>query len=195
MRRGRRRPSFVFAVRAASGSLRFGLRTRYTRPMAGGKKLEKPEKLPPLGDAATLRPGADLFNRGEYFACHDFFEELWFAAPEPEKSFLQGLILAAVGFHHLARGNYNGATRQWASAFARLERPEYQPAYLNVDTAAFVAALRKCDAHLRELGPMYVRSFDFRLAPRLPLAGDGPPPPPKRRFALPKRKRKGAPAG
>ncbi|MBZ0252371.1 MAG: DUF309 domain-containing protein [Candidatus Methylomirabilis sp.] len=137
--------------------------------MAGDKRLDPHAEIPPLDDPATLRPGVELFNRGEFYACHDYFEELWVAAPEPEKSFLQGLILASVGFFHITRGNYVGATRQWRGALARLERPEYQPRFLHVDVEEFVQQLQRCNERLLALGPQGVRSFDFGMTPYLPL--------------------------
>jgi len=131
------------------------------------------DALPDLHDPRTLREGVRLFNVGEFYACHDFFEELWLPASEPEKSFLQGLILSTVGFYHLTRGNFNGAVRQWERAFQRLERPEYSPTYLGIETAEFVAALRACEEHLRFIGPKGVRSFDMRRVPLLGLRTPG----------------------
>ncbi|MCA9771270.1 MAG: DUF309 domain-containing protein [Myxococcales bacterium] len=127
--------------------------------------------LPPLDDPRTLAPGVEMFNREDFFACHDFFEELWFSAQDPEKTFLQGLILTAVGFHHLTRGNYEGARRQWAKALGRLDRPEYLPRYLHIETAEFLEQIRACERRLLELGPDRIREFDGRMIPLLPLGG------------------------
>lgn len=131
--------------------------------------LHKLDPLPPLDDPRTLRPGVEMFNRQDFYECHDFFEALWFSAQDPEKTFLQGLILCAVGFHHLVRGNYEGARRQWAKALARLDREAYRPSYLGVATAEFVAQLRACERHLLDLGPERIREFDPRRIPLMPL--------------------------
>jgi predicted metal-dependent hydrolase len=53
--------------------------------------------------------GVALFNRGAFFESHEVFEDAWRDAPEPERKFLQGLIQAAVAFHHHGRGNPKGA--------------------------------------------------------------------------------------
>lgn len=42
-----------------------------------------------------------LFNRGEYHACHDVVEELWYGAEDPARTLLHGVLQCAVGFHHL----------------------------------------------------------------------------------------------
>lgn len=42
-----------------------------------------------------------LFNSGEYHACHDVVEELWYGAEGPARTLLHGILQCAVGFHHL----------------------------------------------------------------------------------------------
>uniref|UniRef100_J3N5Q7 DUF309 domain-containing protein n=1 Tax=Oryza brachyantha TaxID=4533 RepID=J3N5Q7_ORYBR len=42
-----------------------------------------------------------LFNGGDFHACHDVVEELWYTAEEPTRTLLHGLLQCAVGFHHL----------------------------------------------------------------------------------------------
>ena len=58
-----------------------------------------------------LREGIGLFNRGEFFACHEVLEAEWLEASGDQKTFLQGLIQIAVAFYHLRRGNFVGASR------------------------------------------------------------------------------------
>lgn len=53
--------------------------------------------------------GIELFNRGEFFEAHEVLEDVWRAAPGPEKLFLQGLIQISVAFVHHSRGNITGA--------------------------------------------------------------------------------------
>jgi predicted metal-dependent hydrolase len=60
-------------------------------------------------DRASYLKGIALFNHGEFFDAHEVFEDVWRAAPEPERKFLQGLIQLAVGFHHFSTGNCLGA--------------------------------------------------------------------------------------
>jgi predicted metal-dependent hydrolase len=59
------------------------------------------------------RKGFDLglrfFNDGDFFEAHEVWEDVWRAAPQEEKKFLQGLIQIAVGLHHHSTGNQVGA--------------------------------------------------------------------------------------
>ena len=52
--------------------------------------------------------GLRLFNQHSFFEAHEVLEDVWRAAPEPERKFLQGLIQVAVALHHHSRGNLVG---------------------------------------------------------------------------------------
>jgi predicted metal-dependent hydrolase len=56
-----------------------------------------------------MAEGADLFNAGRFFDCHEVWEDVWNAQPPSERQFLQGLIQIAVGCEHFNRGNLPGA--------------------------------------------------------------------------------------
>src|SRR5215472_3512936 len=60
-------------------------------------------------DLEGFRRGVALFNSGHFFEAHEVLEDVWRAAPEPERRFLQGLIQLAVAFHHRSTGNLVGA--------------------------------------------------------------------------------------
>ena len=60
-------------------------------------------------DVHGFRRGIELFNHGEFFDAHEVLEDVWRAAPDQEKKFLQGLIQLAVGLHHYSTGNKLGA--------------------------------------------------------------------------------------
>ena len=59
-----------------------------------------------------LQHGIDLFNRREFFVCHEVLEEIWTPERGPRRLFLQSLIHFAVAFYHDQRGNPVGATLQ-----------------------------------------------------------------------------------
>jgi hypothetical protein len=87
----------------------------------------------PLTLDPLLRKGIDLFNSGEYFACHEVLEEAWTPERGPRRLFLQSVIHVAVGFYHLERGNQVGATRQLRKALRKLRA--YLPSWEGLDTA------------------------------------------------------------
>ena len=69
----------------------------------------------------TFERGLALFNRGDFFACHEVWEELWLRSTGADKLFYQGLIQAAVAILHAERGNRRGAVSTWRKARAKLE--------------------------------------------------------------------------
>ena len=72
--------------------------------------------------------GIRLFNRAAFFEAHEALEDVWRAAPESEKKFLQGLIQIAVGLHHYGTGNLVGARSLLgrAARHALITRPRRQ---------------------------------------------------------------------
>lgn len=66
--------------------------------------------------------GLAHFNAGKFFEAHEFWEEIWLREPEPEKTFLQGLIQITAAFHHHQRGNPDGAESLLASGIVKLLR-------------------------------------------------------------------------
>ena len=68
-----------------------------------------------------LEEGLLLFNRGKFYEAHEVWEDLWRATGDPVlKTCYQGLIQAAVGMHHLARGNSVGGRSQVGKSMRNL---------------------------------------------------------------------------
>jgi len=67
-------------------------------------------------DARRFTEGIKLFNSAEFCEAHEVLEDVWRAAPTADKNFLQGLIQAAVAFHHHSTGNRVGARSLLARA-------------------------------------------------------------------------------
>ena len=80
---------------------------------------------PRFGDAVRL------FNAGEWYACHDGFEELWHETQGPCRKVLQGILQIAVAHLHLERGNRRGATVLLGEGLGRLHNAG--PAQLGLD--------------------------------------------------------------
>jgi predicted metal-dependent hydrolase len=71
-------------------------------------------------DFEQCREGIELFNRAAFFDAHEALEDVWRAAPRPEKKFLQGLIQVAVALHHHGNGNLAGARSVLRRAFRNI---------------------------------------------------------------------------
>jgi uncharacterized protein len=74
----------------------------------------------------NLAEGLRLYHAGEFFTAHEAWEIVWLTSPEPEKTFLQGLIQVTAAFHHLERNNPLGTLLLLQAALRRLDRyPEF----------------------------------------------------------------------
>ena len=84
-----------------------------------------------------LREGVERFNRGEFFAAHEAWEEIWRSTtPEPRELF-QGLVQVAAGFHHYKdRGRPEVARRVLGKGRRRLEA--FVAERVEVDVAGLV---------------------------------------------------------
>ena len=81
-----------------------------------------------------LRHAIELFNAGDWYACHDGFEELWHETQSPVRTVLQGILQIAVGQLHLERGNLHGATVLTGEGLGRLRRCDNQALGLDLMT-------------------------------------------------------------
>jgi hypothetical protein len=75
-----------------------------------------------MKERKKFQRGVALFNARKFFEAHEVWEELWLREPEPEKTFLQGLIQLAAAFHHYFRGNARGAESLLAAGIVKLGR-------------------------------------------------------------------------
>ena len=73
------------------------------------------EADPHLADALAL------FNRAEWYRCHDLLEDLWHQNQGPDRQALQGLLQIAVAQLHLERDNRSGATMLLGEGLGRLK--------------------------------------------------------------------------
>ena len=90
-----------------------------------------------MNENDAFERGVAHFNAREFFEAHEVWEELWLRAPEPEKTFLQGIIQIAAAFHHHQRGNSSGAKSLLAAGLAKLER--FPQSHRGIDVAALRA--------------------------------------------------------
>jgi uncharacterized protein len=81
----------------------------------------------------SLAHGIDLFNRRQFFECHEVLEEIWTSERGPRRLFLQALIHFAVALYHDQRGNPLGATRQLRKGLRKIAA--YLPVWEGIDTA------------------------------------------------------------
>ena len=120
-----------------------------------------------MGDSQTLfRQGIELFNRGEFYDCHEVLEEVWTPTKQPERWFLQSLILFAVGFYHHQRDNKIGAVHQLAKGLRKIQG--YLPEWGGVRTAAIEHEARRCLGVIEAGGQIEVFPKIEQFAPYAP---------------------------
>ena len=119
------------------------------------------------GDSqAIFEHGIEMFNRGEFFECHEVLEQIWTSAQQPERWFLQSLIHFAVGFYHHQRSNPDGATRQLRKGLRKIQ--SYLPEWGGVRTTAIAQEARGCLAVIEAGGKVDVFPKIEQLAPYQP---------------------------
>ena len=84
-----------------------------------------PADAPPAPAGRSLRarlaPGRAAFNRGEFFAAHELWEDVWRDLTGSDRTFVQGLIQIAAGLHHVQHGRPRPGARVIARGVAKLE--------------------------------------------------------------------------
>ena len=91
--------------------------------------------------ADLLQDGINFFNVGQYFEAHEAWEDLWRETQGPLRFFYQGLVQAAVGLHHLNKGNLNGSMAQLRKSISKLE--QYPDRFCRIDNRKLITELRK----------------------------------------------------
>lgn len=94
-----------------------------------------------MDETGIFRRGVEHFNRREFFVAHEVWEEIWLKATDPEKTFLQGLIQVAAGFHHYQRGNLFGAQSLTRAGLEKLEKHSGQ--HPELDVLRLISAVRR----------------------------------------------------
>ena len=100
----------------------------------------------------NLGHGIALFNRADFFDAHEALEDIWRAAPGPEKKFLQGLIQVAVALYHHGNGNVIGARSVLRRGFRNLSR--YPAGFAGIHLAGLLNSISDWQRALDEGTPV-----------------------------------------
>jgi predicted metal-dependent hydrolase len=89
----------------------------------------------------ALAEGLRLYEAGQFFTAHEAWESVWLGSPEPEKTFLQGLIQVTAAFHHLQRDNRLGTVLLLQAALRRLDL--YPASFGGISVAVLCGDIRE----------------------------------------------------
>ncbi|HKZ59127.1 MAG TPA: DUF309 domain-containing protein [Candidatus Thermoplasmatota archaeon] len=120
-----------------------------------------------------MAEGADLFNAGRFFDCHEVWEDVWNAQPPAERHFLQGLIQIAVGCEHFNRGNLRGAVALLERGLRKIRKygsrhRGVRLAQLDRDTSAALGAIRLVETKQAPSAAVRLPTVDFDAQAFLP---------------------------
>ncbi len=88
--------------------------------------------------------GLRLFNRGEFWECHEALEELWLPLDGGAKDFYQALIQTAGAFHHVTQtGRLGAARRLFELALEKLAAYADRERYGGLDIAQLGARIAR----------------------------------------------------
>ncbi len=111
----------------------------------------------------ALADGLRLYEAGEFFTAHEAWESVWLRSPEPEKTFLQGLIQVTAAFHHLQRNNRLGTMLLLQAALRRLDR--YPQDFGGISVTVACDDVRECLRRL-DAGEASSQLVPPRIRPR-----------------------------
>lgn len=93
-----------------------------------------------------LKAGIQLFNTRQFYDCHDVIEEVWLQESSDRQLFLQGLIQAAVAFHHYESDHWGAARTMFGMALKKLS--SYPDDYAGFELGRLKSALRNWKSEL-----------------------------------------------
>lgn len=112
--------------------------------------------------------GFSLFNSGEYFECHEAFEEVWLEKKGEEKLYYKGLIQIAVALYKVSvYPNFKGATSLLDTGIGYLKSVTPEKVEINIEKLIVESEL--LNVKLKELGSEKFSDVCEELIPKLTL--------------------------
>ena len=114
-----------------------------------------------------FKKGLELFNKGEYFGCHEVIEELWLETDprDPYRDLYKGVIQAAAAIYQFERGILSGACGLFNASVGYLK--SYQPKSLGLDVDRLINELKICFECLNHWDRKEKVFLDKRKIPKL----------------------------
>lgn len=91
--------------------------------------------------------GIELFNRGDFYAAHEAWEEIWRSTTPEPKLLFQGLVQVSAGLHQILDLHRLAGPRS-TLAKARRNLEPFAPATEGIDVAGLLASVEAWQAWL-----------------------------------------------
>ena len=114
--------------------------------------------MTPHDDRAFFARGLRQFNSRRFWHSHESWEAIWLTAPQPDKTFLQGIIQIAAAFYHHQKKNQDGMRSLMRRGLAKVE--EFPARYRGLRLEELRRSVRRwlaADARGAALPPRYPR--------------------------------------
>ena len=97
-----------------------------------------------MGIDPRFKKGLELFNKGEYFECHEVIEDLWLETDpsDPFRDLYKGVIQAAAAIYQFDRGILSGAIGLYKTSTQYLK--SYKPKALGLDVNKLIIGMKAC---------------------------------------------------
>ena len=110
-----------------------------------------------------LLEGIALFNRREFFECHEVIELAWNEEAAPVRIMYQGILQIGVACYHIQNKNWRGAMKLFERGMPKLRR--FTPVCMGIDLAQLLLDAETNRQELLRLGPEWTGEFDEGLFP------------------------------
>jgi uncharacterized protein len=112
-----------------------------------------------------LLEGIAMYNRGEFYECHEVLEDTWRAETDAVRDLYQGILQIGVAFHHLRNGNLRGAKGLLSRGIENVA--QFQPICMGVNTAKLIRESQACLDEFHRMSPDEIATFDWSMVPRI----------------------------
>jgi CheY-like chemotaxis protein len=115
-----------------------------------------------------LREGIELFNREQFFDCHEVLEDAWNDEPDPVRIMYQGILQIGVACYHIQHKNWRGAMKVLQRGTPKIRR--FAPACMGINLDKLLTDVDAIRRELVRLGPDWQGDFDPNLFPTIELS-------------------------
>lgn len=109
---------------------------------------KKHKLLSSLEKDIFFKLGIELFNRQDFYECHESLEHIWLQEEGINRLFYQGLIQSASAFHHVKRGRYYPALQCLRKSIQKLF--SFPSPHLKVDVGRLLSDLKTWEKKISE---------------------------------------------